>query len=127
MSASTTADDLNETIHNGTQRLRSDGKRAAGRVKRTASAELGNLISDVEDLVKKVGHVSDVDVAQLRERLKEKLDTAKETLAEGGRRITETARDAAGATDDYVRSSPWQALGIAALAGVAVGFILSRR
>lgn len=127
MSASTTADDLHETIHNGTQRLRNDGKRAAGRVKRTASAELGNLISDVEDLVKKVGNVSDVEVAQLRERLKEKLDTAKETLAEGGRRITETARDAASATDDYVRSSPWQALGFAALAGVAVGFILSRR
>ena len=127
MNASTTADDMAETIHNGTQRIRSDGRKAAGRVKRTASGELGNLISDVEDLVKKVGNVSDVDVAQLRERLKEKLDTAKETLAEGSRRITETARDAASATDDYVRSSPWQALGLAALAGIAVGFIISRR
>jgi ElaB/YqjD/DUF883 family membrane-anchored ribosome-binding protein len=116
-----------DTMHDGAHRLRSDGKKAAGRMKRTASSELGNLISDVEDLVKKVGNVADVDVAQLRERLQEKLDTAKETLADGGRRITQTARDAAGATDDYVRASPWQALGFAALAGLAVGFLLSRR
>jgi ElaB/YqjD/DUF883 family membrane-anchored ribosome-binding protein len=41
--------------------------------------------------------------------------------------ICETAGKAAGATDDYVHGSPWTAIGVAALAGVAVGYLLARR
>jgi ElaB/YqjD/DUF883 family membrane-anchored ribosome-binding protein len=37
------------------------------------------------------------------------------------------ARRVASSADGYVRESPWQALGIAALAGLAVGFLVARR
>jgi ElaB/YqjD/DUF883 family membrane-anchored ribosome-binding protein len=33
----------------------------------------------------------------------------------------------ASTADDYVRESPWQALAIAAIAGVAIGFLVTRR
>ena len=46
---------------------------------------------------------------------------------DGARRAVRTgALDAADATDGYVRHHPWQAIGTAALAGLAVGFLLRR-
>ena len=127
MSASNTVNETMERAGNGARRVGKEFERGAERVKRTASTELGALIADVEDLLQRVAHVADVDVARLRESVQEKINTARETLASGGKRIGETARQAAGATDQYVRSSPWQAVGVAALAGAAVGFLFSRR
>lgn len=127
MTSTTTMNDTPDGVHNGARRVARDMERGAEHIKRTASSELSNLISDVEDLLKRVANVSDVDVAKLRERVQEKIGTAKDTLAAGSKRITDTAREAAGATDNYVRQSPWQALGIAALGGVLVGYLISRR
>ena len=83
-------------------------------VSHAAPSELTNLIADVEDLLKKIANAAG-------------MSAAKDTLVAGGRRVAATARNAAGATDDYVRASPWQAIGLAALAGVGVGFLLARR
>ncbi len=127
MNASVTANEALERTSNGARRMGRQLERGAERIKRTASSELSNLIADVEDLLQKVAHVADVDVARLRERVQGKIATAKDTLAAGGKRISETAREAAGATDKYVRRSPWQAVGLAALTGAAVAYLFSRR
>jgi ElaB/YqjD/DUF883 family membrane-anchored ribosome-binding protein len=37
------------------------------------------------------------------------------------------ARDLVRTTDDYIRDNPWQAIGMVALVGVTLGFMLSRR
>ncbi|MGD0490352.1 MAG: hypothetical protein ABSC32_02290 [Steroidobacteraceae bacterium] len=37
------------------------------------------------------------------------------------------ARDFVHSADDYVRSNPWQALGVMAMIGVTLGYVLSRR
>ena len=39
----------------------------------------------------------------------------------------ERARDAAQEADDYVRDNPWAALAVAALVGLAAGYLLSQR
>jgi ElaB/YqjD/DUF883 family membrane-anchored ribosome-binding protein len=93
------------------------------RTPKTASFELRNLIGDVEDLIKRVANVSDADVAKLRARVEEKITSAKDTLKAG----TAAVSNAASATDDYVHESPWQSVGIAAIAGLAVGYLLGRR
>jgi ElaB/YqjD/DUF883 family membrane-anchored ribosome-binding protein len=36
-------------------------------------------------------------------------------------------RDSAISADDYVRARPWQAIGIVALLGLAVGYVISSR
>jgi ElaB/YqjD/DUF883 family membrane-anchored ribosome-binding protein len=108
------------TTTNGTESVVPD-------MKRRAASEVSNLIADVDDLLKKITNSTDVDVAKLRTRVQESLGSVKDTLAVGSQRLTETARVAAGTTDDYVRRSPWQAIGIAALAGTVVGYLLSRR
>lgn len=102
-------------------------ERGAGTVRRTASSELSSLITDVEDLINRVAHVGDADVARVRQRVEETIVNAKDTLRSGGKRMADTARDAAGATDQYVHSSPWQAVGLAAIVGAAVALLLARR
>lgn len=37
------------------------------------------------------------------------------------------ARNAVSTADDYVRNNPWQALGMMAILGVTLGYMLSRR
>jgi ElaB/YqjD/DUF883 family membrane-anchored ribosome-binding protein len=39
----------------------------------------------------------------------------------------ERARDAAEDADDFVRNNPWAALAVAALVGLAAGYLLSQR
>ena len=38
-----------------------------------------------------------------------------------------TARDVAQEADDFVRANPWAALAVAALVGLAAGYLLSQR
>jgi ElaB/YqjD/DUF883 family membrane-anchored ribosome-binding protein len=108
------------TAINGNESVVSD-------VKATPASEVQNLVADVEDLLKKVTNTSDADVAKLRARVQERIGSIKDSLAASSQRLTRTARAAASSTDDYVRESPWQAVGIAALAGALVGYLLSRR
>jgi ElaB/YqjD/DUF883 family membrane-anchored ribosome-binding protein len=92
-----------------------------------ASAEVGNLIADVEDLLDKVAHVADLDVVKLRERLRHKVGAARAGVLASGRRIGRAASTATTTTDNYVHKSPWQAVGIAAGVGAALGYLLARR
>ena len=39
----------------------------------------------------------------------------------------EKAREFVSTADDYVRNNPWQALGVMALLGVTLGYLMSRR
>jgi len=125
MNANTMIDDISEKSRNGSYRLGNSVEAAAKKAKRNASTELSNLITDVEDLLKRVANVGDVDLENLRERVEEKIETAKETLAEGGMQVAKTARQVASATDEYVRKSPWQSVGIAVLTGAIVGYAVS--
>jgi ElaB/YqjD/DUF883 family membrane-anchored ribosome-binding protein len=47
-------------------------------------------------------------------------------LATGVQEWTAKARDALRSTDNFVRSSPWQAAGLIAVAALAAGFLASR-
>jgi ElaB/YqjD/DUF883 family membrane-anchored ribosome-binding protein len=104
-----------------------DVRHATSAIGRATSAELHNLIADVEHLLQKVANVADVDVAKLRDSVQERLIVAKSKLTDGGKQMTQTVRAAAGATDDYVRASPWQAMGVAAAVGAALGYLLAKR
>jgi ElaB/YqjD/DUF883 family membrane-anchored ribosome-binding protein len=37
------------------------------------------------------------------------------------------ARELVSTADDYVRNNPWQAIGVMAIVGVTLGYLLSRR
>jgi ElaB/YqjD/DUF883 family membrane-anchored ribosome-binding protein len=92
-----------------------------------ANGELTNFIADVEELISRIGDVKDAEVARLRSKVQGSLESAKDGMSSSVESLTRRAREAAGTADDYVRGSPWQAVGIAALAGLAIGYAASRR
>lgn len=99
----------------------------AGHAAARGSREFRNLIADVEDVIKRVAHVDDQDLKRARAKLDRTLDAAKASLHNGSHRVKSTARHAAKGTDEYVRSNPWSAVGIAGAAGAAIAILLSTR
>lgn len=92
-----------------------------------ASAEIKNLIADVEDLMARIADLKDADVVRVRGNVRRAIEAAKASLTGGADAIREHAQKAASTADDYVRESPWQAVGIAALVGAVVGILATRR
>jgi len=87
------------------------------------AADLRLVISDAEALLRAtVGQAGEAATAA-RAKMQESLESAKLKLGPLGEEVAEKAR----AADDYVRANPWQAVGIAALAGIALGLLISRR
>jgi ElaB/YqjD/DUF883 family membrane-anchored ribosome-binding protein len=92
-----------------------------------AGQEARNLTADVQDLLSRIAHVADPEIARLRAKIERGLTTAKKTIADGTDRVQRQSKDAMTAADRYVRDRPWQAVGIAAAAGLVVGFLSRRR
>src|SRR3546814_3129730 len=59
--------------------------------------------------------------AELRESAMRSLKRTREALYDTQDALLERGRKAARATDDYVHDNPWQAIGMAGLAGVLIG------
>ncbi len=89
--------------------------------------EMSSLKADVQDLLRRVAHVADPEIARLRIKLGRALTSTKRVLADGTDQVQRRAKDAMTAGDSYVREQPWQAVGIAAAAGLLVGFLIARR
>lgn len=96
-------------------------------IKAAASSEIKSLIADVEDLVARVADLKDADVVRVRNKVQRALDATKQSMTDGADAIRQHAQKVAGTADDYVRDSPWQAVGIAALVGAVVGILATRR
>lgn len=123
----TTYDTAKSEFPNGGKRVKSELKSAA----KETSVEFKNFVSDVEEVVKRVANVSDADVARVREKISSALSSTTSTLADGAETVKVQARQAAKYTDEYVHERPWQAVGIgagvAALLGLSIGILASRR
>jgi ElaB/YqjD/DUF883 family membrane-anchored ribosome-binding protein len=94
---------------------------------RAGSREFRNLIADAEDLIRRVAHIGDRDLARARAKLEQTLDAAKVSLHDGSEHVKSTARHAVEGTDEFVHSNPWSAIGLAAAAGAAIAVLLSTR
>jgi len=89
-------------------------------------ADLRILVIDVEQLLKLTASQTGERVAQVRAKAEESLQVAKVRIAELQAAAVAKARAAGRATDAYVRANPWQSVAIGALAGIALGLMLSR-
>lgn len=130
----TTVDGITEQARANGRRLKDDLSDGVSDVKAAASSEIKSLIADVEELMARIADLKDADVVRVRGKVqravdatKQSLAATKQSLAEGADAIREQAKKAAGTADDFVRDSPWQAVGIAALVGAVVGMLAARR
>jgi len=89
--------------------------------------DLKSVASDGDNLVKEVANSTAEEIAAARTKIEGKLGEAKSKLDNARIAAAERARGAADATQEFVRENPWKALGVAAAAGLIIGFLLSRR
>src|SRR5882724_712847 len=123
----TTYDGTTEQARASGRRLKNDLNEGVSDIKAAASTEIKNLLADVEDLMARIADLKDADVVRVRGKVQRAVDATKQSLADGADAIRQQAQNVASTADDYVRDSPWQAVGIAALVGAVVGILATRR
>lgn len=123
----TTFDPYGEELGAAGQRMREDSGHAASHITSVAGEEIRNLIADVEDLVARLADLNDADIASLRAKVMSTVGAAKQTLAQGADTVKRGAQRAFSGADDYVRESPWVAIGLAAVVGAVAGILVARR
>jgi ElaB/YqjD/DUF883 family membrane-anchored ribosome-binding protein len=121
-----TFSDNGQTIR-GTKARETNAADAVQKLRETGGQEVNNLMTDVQDLLGRVAHVADPEIARLRTKVEQGMTAAKKVLLDGTDQVQRHAKNAISAGDGYVRDQPWQAVGIAAVAGLVVGFLAARR
>jgi ElaB/YqjD/DUF883 family membrane-anchored ribosome-binding protein len=129
-----TYDGNTEQVRASGRRLKNDLSEGVSDLRAAASSEIKNLLADVEDLMARIADLKDADVVRVRSKVQRAVDATKQSLADGAgairqqaQAIRQQAQNVASTADDYVRDSPWQAIGIAALVGAVVGILATRR
>jgi ElaB/YqjD/DUF883 family membrane-anchored ribosome-binding protein len=84
-------------------------------------------VADAEELLKATANQTGERIAAARARAEESLKVAKVRLADAQVAAVARVKATAKATDDYVHDNPWKAVGIAAVAGLLIGALISRR
>jgi ElaB/YqjD/DUF883 family membrane-anchored ribosome-binding protein len=118
---SANANDTVDSLHRAGREAAGDLRRRAGNVKDYANDELRAFVADVEDLVKRVGGVSDAEVARARAKVVAALGDVRRLTNDTADSLRDRARAAADQADDYVRERPWTAIGLAAAVGLILG------
>jgi ElaB/YqjD/DUF883 family membrane-anchored ribosome-binding protein len=86
-----------------------------------------SIVNDADDLLRATAKVSGEGFNITRAKFEEKIRTAKASLADAEQIVMHKAKQAATATDDYVKGNPWTAVGIAAGVGLLIGFLAAKR
>lgn len=90
-------------------------------------ADLKTVMHDAEALIKATSAQTGEKIQEVRARAEESLRQAKARLIALEEEALRRARVVADATNVYVHEKPWQAVGIAAGAGLVLGLLLGRR
>lgn len=85
------------------------------------------VVADAEALLKATAGQSGEALAAVRARVGESLAVAKAKMTEAEAELVVKAKAAATATDEYVHTHPWHAVGAAAGVGLVIGLLIGRR
>jgi ElaB/YqjD/DUF883 family membrane-anchored ribosome-binding protein len=99
----------------------------ARKVSDFANGQVNSFLESVEDLPKALKDIDTPDIARVRAKVKIALAAAKSAVSDTATQIRSQAQQVGRRTDTFVRDNPWQVVGIAAVVGLAVGFLASRR
>jgi ElaB/YqjD/DUF883 family membrane-anchored ribosome-binding protein len=92
-----------------------------------ANGQINSFLANVEDLTKALKDIDTPEIARVRAKVKIALAAAKSALADTTTQLRGHAMQVGRRTDTFVRDNPWQVIGVAAVVGLAVGFLASRR
>ena len=85
--------------------------------------DVQNVVSEAQDLLKTVKDEGASKIDEMKSKVATQYDAAREKFGEIQATVQEGAKQAMTTTDEYVRSNPWRAVGIAAGVGALVGFL----
>ncbi|MDB6014587.1 MAG: hypothetical protein JWL65_6837 [Gammaproteobacteria bacterium] len=91
------------------------------RTRKSAEAELRNLVSSSEELLKTLNDQGGDAVAALRVKLSRNISTAKQQMNVLGDALDSISREAAEETRGFVSRRPWLTVALGIVLGVAVG------
>jgi ElaB/YqjD/DUF883 family membrane-anchored ribosome-binding protein len=113
--------EIRETVKDAGEKASKKARAAKKRTKAEATDHMKGFVSYVEELVKHVATVSDGEVARIRSKVEGALEGARQVVEDGAQSVNQRARAGADAADDFVRRSPWAAIGIAIAVGTLLG------
>lgn len=89
--------------------------------------DLKGSLDLAEKFLREAAETTGDKAVDLRARALQALDQGRATLSETQDTLVEQGRKVVHDTDEYVQSNPWKAVGIAGIAGLLLGALLSRR
>jgi ElaB/YqjD/DUF883 family membrane-anchored ribosome-binding protein len=92
-----------------------------------ANGQINTFIENVQDLTDALKDVDTPEIARVKAKVKIALAAAKSALSDSAAQVRSQAKQVTRTTDTYVRDNPWQVVGVAALIGIAVGILATRR
>lgn len=123
----TTANDHGHSLRGDVKHLKSDAHASGRKMKSAGKHEMNNLLADVEDLMSRVGDSVDPEISRIRAKVESGLADARQMLSDGADQVQRQTREAVNAGGRYVSDNPWTAIGVAALTGLTVGYLIARR
>lgn len=90
-------------------------------------ADLNVVLSDVDALIKATANQHGAEIAKVRTKASDTVDTIKARMADAEAVFINKGRQVSRMADDYVRESPWRNMGIVAGVGLLIGLLIGRR
>lgn len=100
---------------------------AASGAQGAVAREYHAFLEDVDTLVSSASTLTAEELARTKAKLIDYVNSARASAGRVGSALVDKARSGAKVTDQYVHGQPWQAIGITAVAGLLIGFLLGRR
>jgi len=103
------------------------GAQAARKIGEFANGQVDSFLNSIEDLTNALKDVESPEIARVRAKVKLALVAARSAASDAASEIRSQAEQVGRRTDTLVRDNPWQVIGLAAVVGLAVGILASRR
>lgn len=87
------------------------------------AANVNNLASHAEELMRSTATASSANVAAARQKLGESLTKVRDQLMSMEHMAVDSGKQAIDATQTYVRNNPWQAVAVGVLVGLTLGVL----
>ncbi|WP_020656324.1 DUF883 family protein [Massilia niastensis] len=90
-------------------------------------SDLKTVIHDAENWLRNGGQLTGDELKAAKAKFEETLVNAKASIIEFEETVVERTKEAARATDEYVKENPWKSVGLGAAIGVVVGMLIARK
>lgn len=89
--------------------------------------DLKSVIQDAEAWLRNGGQLTGDELKAAKAKFEQTLLNAKNDLVRLEETVVEKTKEAAKATDEYVKENPWKSVGLGAAVGVVIGLLIARK